>query len=87
MLSNHFKAFVQGKPHHPFKIMTCFQYIIPKVNQEVQEGQGGSSKSPENKMSEKVIYSLVDKNHKSCVESGPLHNLFCDPPMGFVGKL
>ena len=40
MLSNHFKAFVQGKPHHLFKIMTCFQYFIPKVNQEVQEGQG-----------------------------------------------
>ena len=50
-------------------------------------GARGSSQSPENKMSEKVIYSLVDKNHKSCVESGPLHNLFCDPPMGFVGKL
>ena len=40
MLSNHFKAFVQGKPHHLFKSMTCLQYIIPKVNQEVQEGQG-----------------------------------------------
>ena len=87
MLSNHFKAFVQGKPHHPFKIMTCFQYIIPKVNQEVQEGQGGSSKSPENKMSEKVIYSLVDKNHKSCVEFDPLHNLYCDPPLVSEGKL
>ena len=40
MLSNHINAFVQGKPHHLFKIMTCFQYIMPKVNQEVQEGQG-----------------------------------------------
>ena len=40
MLSNHFKAFVQGKTDHLFKIMMCLQYIIPKVNQEVQEGQG-----------------------------------------------